>query len=176
MFPTTRKTQQGPRSTLESMWWPLPCYSLHTPLPPFPPGCGDAGSGAPNASSVGKDTVPGRGSSQHLGQDNESGGSRFGAGGSFALQALYATDAVKQAFASLSHPEQPALILDLDDDSDDDEEDWEDKMDPVAFARYYAAQNLHLAKIVQDHDAKVRERLNEGIAGWVKSVQSEILS
>jgi hypothetical protein len=40
-------------------------------------------------------------------------------------------------------------------DSDDDDE-WEDRMDPVAFARYYAAQNPHLAKIVHDHDVKMR--------------------
>jgi hypothetical protein len=35
-------------------------------------------------------------------------------------------------------------------------------MDPVTFARSCAAQNLHLIKIVQDHDVKIGQRLNEG--------------
>jgi len=50
---------------------------------------------------------------------------------------------------------------------------WEDRMDPVMFARYYADQNPHLAKIVQDHNAKMCECLDEGIASWMESVQLE---
>jgi hypothetical protein len=68
-------------------------------------------------------------------------------------------------------------MLDSDDDEeDDDDEEWEDTMDPVTFARYYAGQNPHLAKIVQDHDVKMRERLDEGIASWMESVQSETVT
>jgi len=52
------------------------------------------------------------------------------------LQALYATDAVKQAFVSLWYRDQPALMLDSDDDDSDDDSDWEDKIDPITFARY----------------------------------------
>jgi hypothetical protein len=37
-------------------------------------------------------------------------------------------------------------------DDDDEDDDWEDRMDPVTFARYYAASSPHLAKIVQEHD------------------------
>jgi len=136
-------------------------------MPLFPQGGGNAAPGNPDASSLGKDTVPGSGY----------GGAAFGTGGSLslALQALYASDTVKQAFASLSYWNQLALILDSDDsgDDDDDDDDWEDTMDPVTYARYYAAQNPLLARIVQDHDDKMRERLVEGIASWVKGVQSE---
>jgi len=71
---------------------------------PFPPGDGSATPGVPGALSLGKDTVPGSGSSHHPTQDSGYGGSPFGAGGSSALQAFYATDVVKQAFASLSYP------------------------------------------------------------------------
>jgi len=147
---------------------PLPVLPNSGPVPPFPPGGGSAAPGVPDASPSEKDTVPGNGSS-HSGY----GKAAFGAGGSSALQALYATGAVKRAFASLSYRE-PALILHSDDDDDDDDDDdWEDQMDPITFARYYAAQNLHLAKIVQDHDDKMRERLKEGIASWLEGVQSE---
>lgn len=136
----------------------------------MPPRGGSAAPGAPDTSSLEKDTVPGNGSSEHPRQDSGYGGAAFGAGGSSALQALYATDAVKQAFASLSYRDRPALILDSDDDDDDD--DWEDRMDPIEFARYYAAQNAQLAKIVQDHDDKMRKRLDERIRSWVEGMQS----
>jgi len=63
------------------------------------------------------------------------------------------------------------LILYSDDDDDDDY--WEHEMDPNTFARCYGAHNPHFAKLVQDHDDKMRERLIEGIASWVKGVQSE---
>jgi hypothetical protein len=86
------------------------------------------------------------------------------------LPSTYATNVVKRSIASLSYRNEPALILDSDDD-----DDREDQMDPITFARYYAAQNPHLAKIVQDHDDNLRERLVEGIASWVKGFQSETL-
>ncbi|KAH9995386.1 hypothetical protein BJV74DRAFT_883905 [Russula compacta] len=144
-------------------------------MPSFPQGGGSATPGPHDASSLGKDTAPGSGSSQHPMQDSGLGTAASGAGGSFALQALYATDVVKQAFANLSNHDRPVLILDSNDDDvdDDDDDDWEDGMDPITFARYYAAQNPHLAKIVQDHDSKMRQRRNKGITRWVEGVQSE---
>jgi hypothetical protein len=88
-----------------------------------------------------------------------------------ALQALYANDAVKHAFADF---DQPSMTLDSgsddDDDDDDDDDNWEDNMDPITFARYYAVGNPLLAKIVQEHDQKMRERLNQGITNWVEGV------
>ena len=123
-------------------------------------------------SSSSKDTVPGSG--LYPGQDSNHGGMGLGACGSLALQALYSTNAAKNAFASLSCHNQPALMLDSDDNKDDKE--WEDRMDPVTFARYYADQNPHFAKIVQDHDVKMCECLNEGIVSWMESVQSETVT
>ena len=149
---------------------PSPVPPDNGTMPPFSPGGGSAAPGAPDTSSLGKDTVPGSGSSQHPRQDSGNGGAAFGAGGSSALQALYASVAVKQAFASLSYRDQPVLILDSDDDNDD-EDDWEDRMDPIAFARYYGAQSPHLARIVQDHDDNMRERLVEGVIGWVRGIK-----
>ena len=121
--------------------------------------------------SSGKGTVPGSGSSRHPTRDSGYGGAAFGAGGSSALQALYATDVVKQAFASLSY--HNALVLDPDGDDFDCDDDWEVRMDPVTFARYYAAQNPHLARIVQVGDDKKRGPFHEGIANWVEGIQSE---
>jgi hypothetical protein len=88
-----------------------------------------------------------------------------------ALQALYSNDAVKRAFADLDR--RSTLEPYPGDDSDDEDEIWEDNMDPITFARYYAASNPLLAKIVQEHDEKMRERLDRGILNWVEEVQSE---
>jgi hypothetical protein len=66
-----------------------------------------------------------------------------------ALQALYANEAVKQVFASLH---RPSMVLDSSSDDDDEDDDWEDRMYPITFARYYAACNPHMARIVQEHD------------------------
>jgi hypothetical protein len=71
-------------------------------MPLSPPGGGSAAPRVPNMLSLGKDTVPGSGAS---GYD----GTAFGADGSSVLQALYATDAVKQAFARLSERKQTRL-------------------------------------------------------------------
>ena len=89
---------------------------------------------------------------------------------SLTLSSLYGKNAVKYAFYHLA---PPVFTLDLDDDDDDDLNDsWEDNMDAITFARYYAVGSPLLTKIVQDHDRKMRERLNQGIADWVKGVQS----
>jgi hypothetical protein len=84
-------------------------------------------------------------------------------GGSPAWQALFASDAVRQAFAHLSNRDKhPTAFPTLD---DDDEDEWADTMDPVTFARYYANTIPQFAKIVQDHDRESRE-----ITSWVGGV------
>jgi hypothetical protein len=143
-----------------------PTETNSSAMPPFPPEGGFAAPGLPaDVSSLGKSMVPGC----------SYGGAAFGASGSSALQALYATDAVKRAFESLFYHCQLALIPDDDDDDDDEDDDdeWEDNMDPVTFARYYADLHPHFARIVQEHDDKMHERLVDGIASWVKGVQYE---
>jgi hypothetical protein len=85
---------------------------------------------------------------------------------SLTLQSLYAKNAVKYAFYHLTSP-----VFTFDSDDDDLDDSWEDNMDPITFARCYAADSPLLTKIVQDHDRKMRERLNQGIADWVKAVQ-----
>ena len=62
---------------------------------------------------------------------------------------------------------------DNDDNNNNNNNNWEDNMDPITFNRYYAASHPVLAKVVQEHDQKVRERLNQGIAGWLEGVQSD---
>lgn len=86
---------------------------------------------------------------------------------SLALQALYANNAVKTALS-----DNLAIFIGPDEDDDDDDDDWEDNMDPITFSRCYAAANPLMAKIVQDHDRKMRERLDQGIAAWVKRISS----
>ena len=85
---------------------------------------------------------------------------------SLALQSLYANNAVKRALL-----EKPAF--DTSYDSDDD--DWEDTMDSITFCTYYAAANLVMAQIVQDHD-RMCERLNHGIGKrnsfWIFIIRS----
>ena len=140
-------------------------------VPPFPLTVGGAAP-VPDAPSLTKDAVPSSGSSRHSRQDTGYGGVAFETGGGCALQALYSTDAVKRAFATLSYYANLAL-LDDDDDDDDDDDEWEDRMDPITTLRYYAADCPLSAKIVQEHDDKMRERLNEGTASWLEGIQPE---
>jgi hypothetical protein len=88
------------------------------------------------------------------------------------LQAFYATEAVQDAFVDLWYRELPTLILDSVDGDDDDVVVVGNEMDPITFARYYGARIPPLAKMVQDHDDKMRERLVEGVSTWLKGVQS----
>ena len=106
------------------------------------------------------------------GSNNHDGEGPF-TGTSPALQALYENEAVKQALAQFN---RPLMTPDTgsDDDDDDDDEDWEDNTDPITFARYYAAGSPSLAKIVQEHDQKMRERFNEGIVNWMEGVQTDV--
>ena len=89
-------------------------------------------------------------------------------------RALFASDAVRQAFTHLSNQDiKHFAALPLNDDEDDDEDDsseWVDNMDPVTFARYYANTIPHCAKIVQDHDRWSRAHLNRKITDWASGV------
>jgi hypothetical protein len=137
----------------------------------FPPGCGDSAFGGSDTLPSRNDgTVPSSGSYPFQpGERDNHPGAGLPAGGSLAFQALYANDAVKQAFASLN---RPSMVLDSGSDDDDEDDDWEDRMDPVTFARYYAASSPHLAKIVQEHDEKMRVRLDQEITNWAQGVRS----
>ena len=149
---------------------PSPVFPSSSTMSSFPPGSGDSTFGGPDTLPSGNDgTVPGGGSHPHQPGESNNPGAGSPAGGSLAFQALYANDAVKQGFASL---DQPSMVLDSDFDDDDEEDDWEDRMDPVTFARYYAASSPHLAKIVQEHDQKMCVRLNEEITNWAEGVRS----
>jgi hypothetical protein len=46
-------------------------------------------------------------------------------------------------------------------------------MDPITFARHYAVGHPLLAKIVQENDQKMRERLDQNILSWFEGVQSD---
>ena len=142
-------------------------------MSPFPLGSGDGAAGEPGVSPTEDDTVPASSLSPPGGNNNH-GGAGLSAGTSLALQALYANNAVKRAFADF---DQPSMTLDSgsddDDDDDDDDDNWEDNMDPITFARYYMAGDPLVAKIVQEHDRKLRERLNQGIANWAEVVHHE---
>jgi len=94
-------------------------------MSPFPPGSGDSAFGGPDTLPSGNDgTVPGGGEYPHQpGERDNHPGTGSPAGGSLAFQALYANNAVKQAFANL---DQPSMALDSGSDDDDEDDDWED--------------------------------------------------
>ena len=142
-------------------------------MPPFPPGGGDSAAGEPEVSPSGGEAVVGsRLLPIQLGGSNQQGGAGLPANRSVAFQAIYSNDAVKRAFAAL---ERRSVTLDScsDDDCGDDNEVWEDNMDPITFGRHYAAGNPPLAKIVQEHDEKMRDRLDRGIMNWMEGIESE---
>jgi hypothetical protein len=94
-------------------------------------------------------------------------------GGSPAWQALFASDAFRQAFAHLSNwDKHSAAFLTLDDDEgdEDDSSEWADNTDPVTFARYYANTIPQFAKIVQDHNRESHAHLNRKITNWTGGV------
>lgn len=155
---------------------------------PTPPGDGDASSGGADAAFTGDSAPPRPDPNQNQEQPGNGDGSSEGnapSNGSSALRALYSTDAVREAFAHLSQYSTSSTSLDIDidtdddcddfddddfDDDDDDDDEWEDNMDPVTFARYYAPQNPYYAKIVEDHDRAVQERLDRDIKEWAAQV------
>ena len=89
------------------------------------------------------------------------------------LEALYATEVVKEALTRLFNRDVSRVIfLDLDDGSDDDEA-WENNMDPLTFARYYARpSNSHFVKMVQDHDRETCTRFEDKMKVWAEGVIS----
>jgi hypothetical protein len=97
-------------------------------------------------------------------------------GRSLALQDLYATDTVKDAFARISLYNTPAMSDaesdDDDDDEDDNDEEWEDNMDPITFMRYFATRNPNptITKLVEDYDREERARLDSKISGWTAGI------
>jgi hypothetical protein len=167
------KLNNDERRRLEeySGYTPSPVISTSSTMPSVHPGSGGA-AGGPDGSPAADGTISGSRSPPGPVGDNNHDGSRLPAGTSLALHALYANEAVKHAFMN-----QPSLTLDLgsdDDDNDDDDDDnWEDNMDPITFVRYYAAGNPLLAKIVQEHDQKMRERRDQQIVDWIGGVQFE---
>ena len=68
--------------------------------------------------------------------------------------------------------DQSSITLDSCSEGDEDDDNWEDNMDPITFLRHYAASHSVLAKVVQEHDQKLRERFDQGIASWMEGVQS----
>ncbi|KAF8816063.1 hypothetical protein BYT27DRAFT_7077943 [Phlegmacium glaucopus] len=82
--------------------------------------------------------------------------------------------AVRQALLFISNWDKrhDSSIFDGSEDDEDDDEEWEDNMDPVTFARYYANTIPEFAKIVQDHDYKARMCLNSRIMDWARSIGS----
>jgi hypothetical protein len=147
------------------------CKLFHLPI--FSSSGGVAAAGGPDLSPGGSEADPGSGllPGQPGGSNHHGVGAGPTVSRSLALQALYANDAVKRALAISDR--LSSLDTYPDDNSDDDDEIWEDNMDPVTFCRYYAGNNPLMAKVVQEHDEKMRERLNQGILNWVEGVQSE---
>jgi hypothetical protein len=90
------------------------------------------------------------------------------------LQGLSAHDAVHQAFADSD--QSVTFISGSEDDDDNDDDAWENKMDPITFARHYAAHHPLFAKVVREHDQKIGEHLNQGVSSWLDDVQSDFLS
>ena len=88
-----------------------------------------------------------------------------------AFQALYATKVVREACTCLFNPDESGFIfLDSDDGSDDDEA-WEDNMDPLTFARYYAGpSNPHFVKMVEDHDREICGCFDHEMKSWAERV------
>jgi len=64
-------------------------------------------------------------------------------------------------------PLNPELESDLHGSDSDSDNNWKDEMVPITFARYYAASHPLLVKVVQEHDQKMHERLDQRIATWV---------
>lgn len=101
------------------------------------------------------------------------GGGGGSGGTSLALRALYADDAVKHPLTDLTPFSKPC---DPDPDDglqvDDDEDNDDSCMDPITFARYYAATSLAARTwIVQEHDRKMSEHFDQRIVTWVEGVQ-----
>ena len=88
-----------------------------------------------------------------------------------ALQSLYANNAAKHPLTHLlSYAKSLDPEPDLDDSDFDSDGSWEDRMDPITFARYYAATSSALAEYVRGYDQIMSECLNQRVATWVEDV------
>ena len=95
------------------------------------------------------------------------------AGASLPLQSLYANDAVKHPLIHLppcAKPLDPEPDFDDSDSDSDSDGSWEDRMDPITFARYYAATSPALAEYVREYDQTMSECLNQRVAMWIDGV------
>jgi len=141
-------------------------------ISPPPPDDDDAMSGTFDSSYSAPATS--HRATQEPGQsdNNSGGGDSAAAGESIAMEALHANDLAREAaFTHLFDRDEPChIFLDSDDGSDDDE-DWEDNMDPLTFARYYAGPaNPHFVKMVQDHDRETRAQFDRDMKSWSEGV------
>jgi hypothetical protein len=99
-------------------------------------------------------------------------------GRSSALQDLYATDTVKDAFSRISSYNTPTMSDDDDEDDDDEDEDededeeWEDNMDPITFMRYFSTRNPNptIIKLVEDYDREEHAKFENKIQGWAAGI------
>ena len=112
-----------------------------------------------------------RSAPQEPGQSNTGDEGNFAAGKSTTLEALYATDVVRKAFTRLFSQDKSGYISLESDDGSDDDEDWEDNMDPLTFARYYAGPSIpHFMEMVQEHDRETRTCFDHDIKSWAEGV------
>ncbi|KIM79134.1 hypothetical protein PILCRDRAFT_569417 [Piloderma croceum F 1598] len=74
---------------------------------------------------------------------------------------------IREAFTRLFNCGESGFIFLGSDDGSDDDEAWEDNMDPLTFAGYYAGpSNPHFVKIVQHHDRETRARFDHEMKSW----------
>jgi len=55
-------------------------------------------------------------------------------------------------------------------DSDSDPDDNGEELDPISYLRYFTAGNPVVAQLVEEHDKKMREELNQRIVMWIDDV------
>jgi hypothetical protein len=102
-------------------------------------------------------------------QNNSHDGGNHATGGSSAWHTLFVSDAVRRALKNFSDWDKHFATRLVADDDDDDSE-WEDNMDPIEYCRCLANQIPIYAKLVEDHNRKVREHCNLDISNWIKTV------
>ena len=141
--------------------------TLNSPPPPSGNDIAPEGSDPSSPES----NVPSH-SNSYLQHTNSHGGENRVTGGSPAWQALFASDAVRQAHLFNQDKHSAAFLISSDDEDgdEDDSSEWVDNMDPVTFARYYANTIPQFAKIVQDHNRESHARLNRKITNWAGGV------
>jgi hypothetical protein len=80
---------------------------------------------------------------------------------------MYANKVVREAFMRLfNRDESGHIFLDSDHGLDDDE-DWEDNMDPLTFARYYAGPSNPSSRWFR---IETRTRFDRDMKSWAEGV------